>query len=71
MVFKFHGNIQIFLNIFELVLEVFMNSSKKFEQFMNSSKVGPPPEPLGVLFFASRQPQFFFSDFKNTMTQRS
>jgi hypothetical protein len=33
LVFKFHGNIQIFLIIFELVLGVFMNSSKN----LNSS----------------------------------
>jgi hypothetical protein len=33
MLFKFHGNIQIFLIIFELVLEVFMNCSN----FLNCS----------------------------------
>ncbi len=62
MLFKFHGNIQICLIIFELVLEVFMKCSK----ILNTSwtLAGPPQEPCGALCR-----KFFFSDFKNTVVK--
>ena len=56
MVFEFHGNIQIFLIIFELILELFMKSKG-------------PPELRGVFFSVSSTEIFFFPDFKNTVAK--
>ena len=56
-------------NFFEPVFELFMNSSKKVEQFMNSSKSESLLRIRAEHIFLRRQPQFFFLDFKNTVVK--
>ncbi len=69
MFFKFHGNIQIFLIIFELVLEVFMNCSNFLNCSWTLQKGRPSAGAVRSTFFLRRQPQNFFSDFKNTVVK--
>ncbi len=59
MLFKFHGNIQIFLIIFELVLEVFMNSSKNLNSFFLRR------QPQNFFFgFQEHSRQGYLDDFR-------
>ena len=51
-------------NFFEPVFELFMNSSKKVEQFMNSSKSESLLRIRAEHIFLRRQPQFFFFGFQ-------